>query len=253
MVLLMDDTGCHKCLTLTGRNKSELSFSSLNGCLVAIQKYCIVFEKFQLCQYPNCNSYGDQSYVRGSREDHYLVVSISNIEILIKNKKSKVSTDKERVLCCVIHKESLLLDGVSSGRPHFRFTAFGYFLDTSWLEEEVHDFGNDALKFWKERYLADDVTWTYAGGDDKTRNLLSATKILLFQNASVKWYNTLQPGKHYWFSSEGGLTPVSAKSSLKFLKKAEKQAGGKSCVLVPSDLWVTERKLDYRCQQMVRT
>lgn len=249
----MDDTGCHKCLTLTGRDKSELSFSSLNGCLVAIQKYSIVFEKFQLCQYPNCNSYGDQSYVRGSREDHYLVVPISNIEILIKNKKSKVSTDKERVLCCVIHKESLLLDGVSSGRPHFRFTAFGYFLDTSWSEEEVHDFGNDALKFWKERYLADDVTWTYAGGDDKTRNLLSATKILLFQNASVKWYNTLQPGKHYWFSSEGGLTPVSAKSSLKFLKKAEKQAGGKTCVLVPSDLWVTERKLDYRCQQMVRT
>lgn len=256
MVLLMDDTGCHKCLILTGRDKSELSFSALNGCLVAIQKYRIVFEKFQLCQYPNCNSYGDESYIRGSREDLYLVLSISDIEILIKNKKSQVSTDhadKERVLCCVIHKESLLLDGVSSGKPCFRFTAFGYFLDTSWSEEEVHDFGNNALKFWKERYLADDVTRTDAEGDDKKRTLLSATKILLFQNASVRWYNALQPGKLYWFSSEDGLTPVSAKSSLKFLKKAEKQAGGKTCVPVPSDLWVTDRELDYRCPQMVRT
>lgn len=108
------------------------------------------------------------------------MVFISNIEILIKNKKFKVSIDKERVLCCVIYKEFLLLDGVSLGRFYFRFIVFGYFLDIFWLEEEVYDFGNDVFKFWKERYLVDDVIWIYVGGDDKTRNLLSVIKILLF-------------------------------------------------------------------------
>nr|XP_022334273.1 CST complex subunit CTC1-like isoform X1 [Crassostrea virginica] len=245
-VLLMDDTGGQRCLIMRGGDVGHCSLSALAGCLVAIKNYQVVFERFQICQYPNYDSYGKLKYIRNSSEDVYLMVSSSDVEILLKNKRPEEGS-MDRVLCCVVHKESLLTEGISSGKPSLRFTAFGYFLDDTCSEVEIHDFVNDALGYWSERYRADDLMESDTE-EQRQRASLMEHKILLFRDSAARWYEAIQPGHVYWFSSTEKLVPISTKHSLKLLKKAEKQAGGKTCIRVPSDLWVSEKLLSFKCQ-----
>ena len=247
----MDDTGGQRCLIVRGGDVGHCSMSALAGCLVAIKNYQVVFEKFQICQYPNYDSYGKLKYIRNSSEDVYLMVSSSDIEILLKNKRPEEGS-MDRVLCCVVHKESLLTEGISSGKPSLRFTAFGYFLDDTCSEVEIHDYVNDALGYWSERYRADDLMESDTE-EQRQRASLMEHKILLFRDSAARWYEAIQPGHVYWFSSTEKLVPISTKHSLKLLKKVEKQAGGKTCIRVPSDLWVSEKLLSFKCQHKVST
>jgi hypothetical protein len=259
-ILLVDETGSHKCLIVKGQDKCRLDLASLNGCLVSIQNYSFVCEKFQICQYPNLDSYGQDKYVSDSREELYLTMSVSDVEILMSKKRTLMSGKGDRVLCCVINKESLLVEGMTSGQPRLRFTAFGYFLDDSWTDEEIHNFIKDAFKFWKKKYNLDTETEMGIACAEQHqmplttgqhRMSLTASTVLLFQGQSVQWYESIQPGHVYWFTSNEKLVPISTKSSLRFMKKVEKQAGGKTCVSVPEDVWVAERRLTYRCQNQV--
>ncbi|XP_061172035.1 CST complex subunit CTC1-like [Saccostrea echinata] len=249
-ILLLDDTGCHKCLILMEQEKELHSLSSLNGCLVAVQKYSVVYEKFQICQYPNLGSYGEEKYVSDVREELYLTMSLSDMEVLKENKRTRVSGEDNAVRCCIIHKESLLLEGVNCGQPRLRFTAVGYFLDKSWSEEKIHGFVEEAVKFWDNRNETNGISKQDSDNARGQGSQMTATHILLFQGRAVQWYEALHPGHIYWFSSEEKLVPDSTNCSQQSLRKAGKQAGGKMCICVPEDLWVTEELLNFRCTQL---
>ncbi|XP_062576449.1 uncharacterized protein LOC134238341 [Saccostrea cucullata] len=243
-ILLRDDTGCHKCLILMDQEIQQHSLSSLNGCLVAVKRYSVVSEKFQVCQYPNLGSYGEKKYVSDVREKLYLTMSLSDVEVLIENKRTRDSGKGEAALCCIIHKESLLLEGVNCGQPRLRFTAVGYFLDKSWSEERIHSFVMEALKFWDNRNVTRDSDRVNGQGVQFT-----SPHILLFQGKAVQWYEALLPGHLYWFSSGERLVPDSINCPQQSIKKAGKQAGGKTCISVPEDLGVKEELLNFRCTQ----
>lgn len=250
-ILLIDDTGCHKCLILKGQDKNPFEVASLNGCLVAVRYYSVAYEKFQLCRYPNLDSYGQEKFVSNFREELYLTMSLSDVEILMSKNRTLTSSECDRVLCCVIRKESLQMEGMNTGQPRLRFTAFGYFLDDSWTDEEIHNFTQDAFKFWNKTYELDVETEMGTACAGQHKFPLTASTVLLFQGQSVQWYEAIQPGHVYWFISSEKLIPISTKSTLRFMKKVEKQAGGKACVPVGEDMWVTERRLNYRCQHKV--
>ncbi|KAK3097149.1 hypothetical protein FSP39_006829 [Pinctada imbricata] len=214
-------------------SKSSLCELCNGNRVVALSRYRVVYEQFQVCDLQRPEQFGDIQYVQKHSEIIYVECSIEDIEII----NSESSSDLERQskyseLIFVEKKEALILEGTNPESSLLRFNVKGYSLG------KLRDFDD------KECLLAQGkcVSTMFDGqSSSQTRGNLThkcspESRVFIFDGNAARWHSIIEENVLYRISSSKELSAVTMKQYSVQLQKVIERADKKACVQLPEDV-----------------